>query len=668
MPDNVEKLDVTDALQLFKNGADTLYATKSDLSGYVATETGKGLSSNDFSDSYKSKLDSVDTSTYLAKSDAVTIYASKSDLSGYVATETGKGLSSNDFTSTYKSKLDGIADSAQVNVIESVKVNNSALPISNQSVNIDLANSTVKNVTGVVAVANGGTGQTVLSAVTVGKANTLSTARSLKVSLANPNAVSFDGSANVTTIGVGGVLPVANGGTGQTVLSAVTVGKANTLSTARSLKVSLANPNAVSFDGSANVTTIGVGGILPVANGGTGVNDLNNITVGGANRDGSGNVIKDTYLKLSGGTLTGGLTGTTIKADSFKGQGVHYFGTCSTAARTVDKVVVCSGFTLTTGAIITVKFDTYSSAETMTLNVNGTGAIPVVPSFTSTSSAIICDQNNFSFKSPSVGGGRGVTFIYNGTNWVLFYGNNATECLNGVMSFAHVASLGFSQLGRGLCNAYYGYCTTAANTVAKSVYCPEWDSDTLANDSFIFVKFDNTSTAENPTLNVNDTGAFPITGASGRQTNNVTHFVSNTSCVFKWKATSQRYILVQTFDYTARMSWYIESSTAANTAAKVNSGGQILERTFSLKNCIRVVLNLKTANTASNPTLNINRTGAKAIYNGSTRLSGNAMKAGFYDLIYDASADYFRVISMPNYTALGTDSIAAEGAMWLSWS
>ena len=45
----------------------------------------------------------------------------------------------NNFTSALKSKLEGIATGAQVNVIESVKVNGSALPVSSKEVNIDLS-------------------------------------------------------------------------------------------------------------------------------------------------------------------------------------------------------------------------------------------------------------------------------------------------------------------------------------------------------------------------------------------------------------------------------------------------------------------------------------------------------------------------------------------------
>ena len=51
---------------------------------------------------------------------------------------TGKGLSTNDYTTDEKNKLAGIAAGAQVNVIESVKVNGTAQAISNKEVNISV--------------------------------------------------------------------------------------------------------------------------------------------------------------------------------------------------------------------------------------------------------------------------------------------------------------------------------------------------------------------------------------------------------------------------------------------------------------------------------------------------------------------------------------------------
>jgi len=58
------------------------------------------------------------------------------DLDEKVDKVTGKGLSTNDYTTAEKNKLNDIASGAQVNVIETVKVNNTALTPSSKAVNI----------------------------------------------------------------------------------------------------------------------------------------------------------------------------------------------------------------------------------------------------------------------------------------------------------------------------------------------------------------------------------------------------------------------------------------------------------------------------------------------------------------------------------------------------
>lgn len=61
---------------------------------------------------------------------------------GKVDKEEGKGLSENDFTNGYKGKLDGIEDGAQVNVIEVVKRNGVALPVTDKAVDVTVPTAT----------------------------------------------------------------------------------------------------------------------------------------------------------------------------------------------------------------------------------------------------------------------------------------------------------------------------------------------------------------------------------------------------------------------------------------------------------------------------------------------------------------------------------------------
>ena len=60
----------------------------------------------------------------------------------FVAQESGKGLSTNDYTTTEKNKLSGIASGAQVNVIETVKRNGTALTVTSKAVDVIVPTNT----------------------------------------------------------------------------------------------------------------------------------------------------------------------------------------------------------------------------------------------------------------------------------------------------------------------------------------------------------------------------------------------------------------------------------------------------------------------------------------------------------------------------------------------
>ena len=95
------------------------YAQASDLTNKVDKVSGKGLSTNDFTSAYKTKLDNLDTSLS-GKVDKVSgkglsandyTNAEKAEVAKVkdkVDKVTGKGLSTNDFTDNYKTKLDNL--------------------------------------------------------------------------------------------------------------------------------------------------------------------------------------------------------------------------------------------------------------------------------------------------------------------------------------------------------------------------------------------------------------------------------------------------------------------------------------------------------------------------------------------------------------------------------
>lgn len=133
---------------------------------FVAQETGKGLSSNDYTSAEKTKLSGIAEGankyvhpSYTAQKSG--LYKVTVDASGHVSATTavakaditGLGIPAQDTTyadattSTHglmsaadKTKLDGVATGAQANKIERVKVNGTALtPDSSKAVNVDLS-------------------------------------------------------------------------------------------------------------------------------------------------------------------------------------------------------------------------------------------------------------------------------------------------------------------------------------------------------------------------------------------------------------------------------------------------------------------------------------------------------------------------------------------------
>lgn len=103
-------------------------------------------------------------------------------------------------------------------------------------------------------------------------------------------------------------------------------------------------------------------------------------------------------------------------SDSSSSSGNPYYGTCSTAAATRAKVVTCSDFSLSTGAIIFVKFtyaQTYAatSSTPVTLNVNGT-----------TAKSVMIYGTTYAPQYSWVAG-EVVGFVYDGTNYIMIGGN-----------------------------------------------------------------------------------------------------------------------------------------------------------------------------------------------------------------------------------------------------
>lgn len=147
-----------------------------------------------------------------AVGNALANYATAAFVSGQINTKVdkvdGKGLSTNDYTSTEKTKLAGIATGANKTVVDSALSSSSTNPVQNKVINSALAGKSDSGhkhaagdiTSGTLAVARGGTGVTSNPSMLVNLGST--TAASVFAASPRP--------------GVTGTLPVAQGGTGQT--------------------------------------------------------------------------------------------------------------------------------------------------------------------------------------------------------------------------------------------------------------------------------------------------------------------------------------------------------------------------------------------------------------------------------------------------------------------
>ena len=100
-------------------------------------------------------------------------------------------------------------------------------------------------------------------------------------------------------------------------------------------------------------------------------------------------------------------TGRAIDGVTFDGSAaITHYGTCSTAAATVEKTVECASFTLVTGSRIVVKFTVTNTAASPTLNVNSTGAKAI-------------QYHGAAISAGYLAADRTYEFVYDGTDYQL---------------------------------------------------------------------------------------------------------------------------------------------------------------------------------------------------------------------------------------------------------
>lgn len=181
--------------------------------------------------------------------------------------------------------------------------------------------------------------------------------------------------------------------------------------------------------------------------------------------------------------------------------------------------------------------------------------------------------------------------------------------------------------------AQYGTCSTGAGTQAKVVTCANFE---LVAGNELTVKFStaNTYASGAVQLNVNSKGAKNVWVANA---------VTSTANKLLWGAGAYitfRYDGTQFIVIGEPREWYGASTTGASTTAKTD--------TTAVTGCVickgtKVSLAMSNENTASAPTLNIQSTGALAIYAGNsttrpTSANGLSWSSGYTQMfIFDGT-------------------------------
>ncbi len=136
------KKQVADAVAGIVADAPEAYDTLKEISDWISSHASDASDMNSKISANESAIATLNGSNTTAGSVAKAVKDAQDALQANIDTKvdkvSGKGLSTNDYTTEEKNKLSGIATGAQVNVIETVKVNGVALTPSSKAVNVSV--------------------------------------------------------------------------------------------------------------------------------------------------------------------------------------------------------------------------------------------------------------------------------------------------------------------------------------------------------------------------------------------------------------------------------------------------------------------------------------------------------------------------------------------------
>ena len=325
----------------------------------------------------------------------------------------GKGLSSQDFTQQEKDKLNGIERGAEVNKVTSVQDRTGDVKITKADVGLDqVPNVTTNNQTPTYSQ------NSTLSNIVSGEKISVSFGKIMKAiadlishigSKSNPHSVTKSqvGLDNVPNVATNDQQPTfAESGTRSNIVSG------ETLSTLfGKIKKFFADLKTVAFTGS----------YTDLSNKPTSMQNPNSLTLtmngSATSYNGSATASKSWYAPTSAGTAGYSLIGSGSGAPVWQGPP---YAECTTQGNVAAKTVSISNFRLVIGARIVVKFNSsHTSKEGATLNVSNTGAKPIIKF----GARAFFDNDVASYapitSSKSWSAFESLELVYDGTNWVI---------------------------------------------------------------------------------------------------------------------------------------------------------------------------------------------------------------------------------------------------------
>ena len=226
--------------------------------------------------------------------------------------------------------------------------------------------------------------------------------------------------------------------------------------------------------------------------------------------------LKNKFTEMFQPTLVSGQNIKTVNSTSLLGSGdisisggsKVWVGSCTTRYTKADKVVTCTGFTRTNNDLLLVSFAYPSGVpQALTLNVNGTGAMPVYGC-----DGIISASNPLTWGAKNAQGSSGGYLLFQVRSTYYLYLD---------------AALGIDIESPNGGSTWYGDSGTAAATAEKAVICGSQLRGGYYQGnqgSIVAVRFSNSNTYTSGALSLNIDG----TGAKTIYVNGVATSSSNT--------------------------------------------------------------------------------------------------------------------------------------------